>query len=75
MAQAISTERQRIVSLAAGGTSILVALGARRELIGMTKWHPNVAQDEGGHTEPATKSGPHDDPEARDRPAGRRNGK
>jgi iron complex transport system substrate-binding protein len=35
--------RARIVSLAPSVTSILAALGARRELVGVTKWCPDVA--------------------------------
>ncbi len=35
--------RQRIVSLAPSVTSILVALGARAELVGVTKWCKDVA--------------------------------
>lgn len=35
--------RQRIVSLAPSVTSILVALGARRDLVGVTRWCPDVA--------------------------------
>ncbi len=38
MAHANSKRRQRIVSLAPSATSILVALGAGRELVGVTKW-------------------------------------
>src|SRR6266852_6266640 len=34
---------QRIVSLAPSATSILVALGARRQLVGVTKWCADVA--------------------------------
>jgi len=37
------TGRQRIVSLAPSATSILVALGAQRELVGVTKWCKDVA--------------------------------
>ncbi len=35
--------RPRIVSLAPSATSILVELGARRDLVGVTKWCPDVA--------------------------------
>ncbi len=42
MNRANGNGRQRIVSLAPSATSILVALGARRELIGMTKWCADV---------------------------------
>jgi len=35
--------RHRIVSLAPSATSILVALGARRELVGVTRWCAEVA--------------------------------
>ncbi len=44
MRQANHKGRQRIVSLAPSATSILVALGARRELVGVTKWCANVAE-------------------------------
>lgn len=44
MAQANQDGRRRIVSLAPSATSILVALGARRELVGVTKWCADVAE-------------------------------
>ncbi len=44
MTQANRKGRQRIVSLAPSATSILMALGARRELVGVTKWCANVAE-------------------------------
>ncbi len=44
MARVNRNGRQRIVSLAPSATSILVALGARRELIGVTKWCGEVAE-------------------------------
>lgn len=37
--------KRRIVSLAPSATSILVALGARRELVGVSKWCVDVAPD------------------------------
>jgi iron complex transport system substrate-binding protein len=37
--------RQRIVSLAPSATSILVALGAQRELVGVSKWCVDVAPE------------------------------
>ena len=37
--------KQRIVSLAPSATSILVALGARRELVGVSKWCADVAPE------------------------------
>ncbi|HEX2713583.1 MAG TPA: ABC transporter substrate-binding protein [Candidatus Acidoferrales bacterium] len=43
MAQVNQNGRRRIVSLAPSATSILVALGARRELVGVTKWCAEVA--------------------------------
>jgi iron complex transport system substrate-binding protein len=39
----VMARRQRIVSLAPSVTSILVALGARRDLVGVTRWCPDVA--------------------------------
>ncbi len=44
MARVNRNGRQRIVSLAPSATSILVALGARRELVGVTKWCAEVAE-------------------------------
>jgi iron complex transport system substrate-binding protein len=43
MARRKQAERQRIVSLAPSVTSILVALGARRDLAGVSKWCKDVA--------------------------------
>ena len=43
MARKIHNTRQRIVSLAPNVTSILIALGARRELVGVSKWCKEVA--------------------------------
>lgn len=43
MTHANHNGRQRIVSLAPSATSILVALGARRRLVGVTKWCAEVA--------------------------------
>jgi len=43
MARKIHNTRQRIVSLAPDVTSILIALGARRELVGVSKWCKEVA--------------------------------
>ena len=43
MSHASENGRQRIVSLAPSATSILVALGARRELVAVTKWCAEVA--------------------------------
>jgi iron complex transport system substrate-binding protein len=37
--------KQRIVSLAPSATSILIALGARRELVGVSKWCVDVAPE------------------------------
>jgi ABC-type hemin transport system substrate-binding protein len=37
----------RIVSLAPGATSILCAIGARRTLVGVTKWCADVAPVKG----------------------------
>lgn len=45
---AIPQTRQRIVSLAPSATSILVALGARRVLVGVSKWCPDVAPEVSG---------------------------
>src|SRR6266852_6786402 len=39
----LNDNSQRIVSLAPSATSILVALGARRQLVGVTKWCSDVA--------------------------------
>jgi iron complex transport system substrate-binding protein len=39
--------KQRIVSLAPSATSILVALGARKLLVGVSKWCPDVAPEVG----------------------------
>lgn len=36
-------QQQRIVSLAPSVTSILIALGARRQLVGVSRWCPEVA--------------------------------
>ncbi len=47
MAQPKRSARQRIVSLAPSAISILVALGARRELVGVTKWCADVARVDG----------------------------
>ncbi len=43
MSRAKHPGRQRIVSLAPSATSILVALGAKRQLVGVTKWCADVA--------------------------------
>jgi len=43
MARKVDNTRQRIVSLAPNVTSILIALGARRELVGVSKWCKEVA--------------------------------
>ena len=43
MARKVDNTRQRIVSLAPNVTSILVALGAWRELVGVSKWCKDVA--------------------------------
>ncbi len=37
--------KHRIVSLAPSATSILVALGARRELVGVSKWCVDVSPE------------------------------
>lgn len=47
MAFASQRIRQRIVSLAPSATSILVAIGARRELVGVSKWCKDVADVSG----------------------------
>lgn len=47
MAFAPQRIRQRIVSLAPSVTSILVAIGARRELVGVSKWCKDVADVSG----------------------------
>jgi iron complex transport system substrate-binding protein len=39
----VKTQRQRIVSLAPSATSILCAIGAKRALVGVTKWCAEVA--------------------------------
>jgi iron complex transport system substrate-binding protein len=39
----VKTQRQRIVSLAPSATSILCAIGAKRTLVGVTKWCADVA--------------------------------
>jgi len=41
--QSSSSNNLRIVSLAPSATSILCALGARKSLVGVTKWCPDVA--------------------------------
>lgn len=43
MSASHSSRGQRIVSLAPSVTSILITLGARRELVGVSKWCRNVA--------------------------------
>lgn len=47
MAFASQRIRQRIVSMAPSATSILVAIGARRELVGVSKWCKDVADVSG----------------------------
>lgn len=42
-----SKRQPRIVSLAPSATSILVALGARREIVGVTRWCKDVARVDG----------------------------
>src|SRR6185437_12092150 len=41
------SSRQRIISLAPSVTSILVALGARRQLVAVSKWCKDVADVDG----------------------------
>ena len=43
MSRRVRNARQRIVSLAPNVTSILFALGAQRDLVGVSKWCKEVA--------------------------------